>query len=120
MSFADVGSESLRPILLRTPAPNEKVLLYLEGMQREAIGLGSPTSTLIRHDLPSARCSAFSNDNGWRLGVQDGRKAEISINARSAVHELGTQDRPGPRYELFDSGPSFGKKARSQHTHLVL
>lgn len=91
MSFAEVGSDSLRPILLRssTPAPNEKVLLYLEGMQRESMGLGSPTSTLIRNGLPSTRRSAFGNDDSASdldSNVQDGRKTEMSINAHSAFH----------------------------------
>ncbi|KAG1816141.1 uncharacterized protein BJ212DRAFT_1481217 [Suillus subaureus] len=115
MSFAEVGSDSLRPILLRssTPAPNEKVLLYLEGMQRESMGLGSPTSTLMRNGLPSTRRSAFGDDDGasdLNSNVQDGRKTEMSINAHSAFHEPGPQDPPGPRYESFDSGPSFGNK----------
>ncbi|KAG1751501.1 uncharacterized protein EDB91DRAFT_1105779 [Suillus paluster] len=115
MSFAEVGSESLRPILLRssTPAPNEKVLLYLEGMQRESMGLGSPTSTLIRNGLPSTRRSTFGNDDGaddLDSNVQEGEKTELSINAHSAMHKPGPQDPPGSRYESFDSGPSFGNK----------
>ncbi|KAG1752914.1 hypothetical protein EDB19DRAFT_1670525 [Suillus lakei] len=110
MSFAEVGSESLRPILLRSSTP---VLLYLEGMQRESMGLGSPTSTLIRNGLPSTRRSAFGNDDGASdldSNVQDGQKTQMSLNAPSAMHEPGPQDPPGPRYESFDSGPSFGNK----------
>ncbi|KAG0693304.1 hypothetical protein DFH29DRAFT_964675 [Suillus ampliporus] len=110
MSFAEVGSESLRPILLRSSTP---VLLYLEGMQRESMGLGSPTSTLIRNGLPSTRRSTFGDDDGaddLDSNVQDGQKTQLSINAQSAMHEPGPQDPPGPRYESFDSGPSFGNK----------
>jgi hypothetical protein len=61
------------------------VLLYLEGMQRESMGFGSPTSTFIRNALPSARRSAFGHDDELDSNVQDGRKTELSITAQSAM-----------------------------------
>ncbi|KAF9222509.1 hypothetical protein BS17DRAFT_782960 [Gyrodon lividus] len=113
MSFAEAASESLRPILLRssTPAPNEKVLLYLEGL-RESQTIGSPLSTGFPNiPLPSSKFSVIENEQDIEdveSNVQDGRKTELSIVGQSRVHEPGPQDPPGPRYESFDSGPSFG------------
>lgn len=108
MSVAEAASESLRPILLRssTPAPNEKVLLYLEGL-RESQTLNSPISSALPHlASPFAKRTAIEDD--LQSNVQDGRKTELSADHRSALHEPGPQDPPGPRYESFDSGPSFG------------
>ncbi|KAI6046149.1 hypothetical protein EDC04DRAFT_1876676 [Pisolithus marmoratus] len=103
-----VAEDSLRPILLRssTPAPNEKVLLYLEGL-RESQTLASPISSGFPHlASPFAKRSAIEDD--LHSNVQDGRKTELSADHRSELHEPGPQDPPGPRYESFDSGPSFG------------
>ncbi|KAI6000566.1 hypothetical protein EDD15DRAFT_2159218 [Pisolithus albus] len=108
MSVAEAASESLRPILLRssTPAPNEKVLLYLEGL-RESQTLNSPISSALQHlASPFAKRTAVEDD--IQSNVQDGRKTELSADPRSEHHEPGPQDPPGPRYESFDSGPSFG------------
>ncbi|KAH7924265.1 hypothetical protein BV22DRAFT_1120293 [Leucogyrophana mollusca] len=112
MSFADAHSESLKPILLRssTPAPNEKVLLYLEGL-RESQNFGSPTSTGFPNlALPSVKQSALGIDeeDGDDLdsNVQEGK---MTVGPQSTgMPEPGPQDPPGPRYESFDSGPSFG------------
>lgn len=108
MSVAEAASESLRPILLRssTPAPNEKVLLYLEGL-RESQTLASPISSgLPPLTSPFAKRSAIDDD--LQSNIQDGRKTELSTDHRSELHEPGPHDPPGPRYESFDSGPSFG------------
>ncbi|KAF8135733.1 hypothetical protein EV363DRAFT_1551679 [Boletus edulis] len=106
MSFADATSESLRPILLRSSTP---VLLYLEGL-RESQSIDSPNSSGFPNiPLPSAKLSALGNDHDLddiNSNVQDGRKTELSIAGRSAVHSPGPHDPPGPHYESFDS--SFG------------
>lgn len=49
------------------------------------MGFGSPTSTLIRNGLPSARRSTLGNDDELDSNVQDGRKTEMSIIAQSAM-----------------------------------
>ena len=61
------------------------VLLYLEGMQRESMGFGSPTSTLIRNGLPSTRRSTFDGLDEIGSNIQDGRKTELSITLQSAM-----------------------------------
>ncbi|KAH7916537.1 hypothetical protein BJ138DRAFT_1175676 [Hygrophoropsis aurantiaca] len=111
MSFADAQSETLRPILLRssTPAPQEKVLLYLESL-RESKFMGSPNSTGHPNLASSVKPSALGidEDDGDDLdsNVQEGR---MTIGPQSTgMPEPGPQDPPGPRYESFDSGPSFG------------
>ncbi|KAL4074059.1 hypothetical protein J3A83DRAFT_4371343 [Scleroderma citrinum] len=106
-------SESLRPILLRssTPAPNEKVLLYLEGM-RVSQTYGSPTATpLPPLTSPFDKRAVLGIEDeieDIHSNIQDGRKTELSVDHPSEMHEPGPQDPPGPRYESFDSGPSFG------------
>ncbi|KAG6369973.1 hypothetical protein JVT61DRAFT_12608 [Boletus reticuloceps] len=74
------------------------------------IDLGFPNlSGFPNIPLPSAKLSALGNDHDLddiNSNVQDGRKTELSIGGRSAVHEPGPHDPPGPHYESFDS--SFG------------
>ncbi|KAG6334216.1 hypothetical protein ID866_4874 [Astraeus odoratus] len=130
MSFAE-ASESLRPILLRSSTPglyafflnmyrrvlhilfrnSTSVLLYLEGL-RESQTYGSPISTgLPPLTSPFGKRSALTNEEeieDIQSNIQDGRKTELSTDQRSEAHEPGPQDPPGPRYESFDSGPSFG------------
>ncbi|KAG9316340.1 hypothetical protein JVU11DRAFT_2371 [Chiua virens] len=98
---------------LATPFdPSPKVLLYLEGL-RESQSIGSPNSSGFPNlPLPSSKLSALEHDqefNDVDSNVQDGRKTELSVGARSGVHrEPSRHDPPGPHYESFDSGPSFG------------
>ncbi|KAI6169313.1 hypothetical protein EDD17DRAFT_1783363 [Pisolithus thermaeus] len=107
MSVAEAASESLRPILLRSSTPGHllPVLLYLEGL-RESQTLASPISSGLPLASPFAKRTAIEDD--LQSNVQDGRKTELSADHRSELHEPGPQDPPGPRYESFDSGPSFG------------
>ncbi|RXW23505.1 hypothetical protein EST38_g2325 [Candolleomyces aberdarensis] len=135
MSALDSGGV-LKPILLRssTPAPNEKVLKYLESMSKEEdaptnsppASLYGPPSVnyqkspaLSRVELlsPNIR-SKFPDDHfdeEHHEGDVDGEDADsnIQVGERSEPGDLptrepGPNDPPGPKYESYDSGPSFG------------
>lgn len=127
----------LKPILLRsnTPAPNEKVLKYLEGMSSEEPDSRPPRSLLDEEEYRNRLSSAHSGSpsalsppaplpkspNGNGLEIQ-AENAEGEMDAGSNVQqgmssEGGTilpireptwHDLPGPKYESYDSGPSFG------------
>lgn len=87
-------------------------------MQRESMGLGSPTSTLIRNGLPSTRRSAFGNDDGASdldSNVQDGRKTEMSINVHSVMVSIESH----LNFWIFVR-LSHGLKRRTVSTNLVL
>ncbi|GLB45071.1 hypothetical protein LshimejAT787_1901490 [Lyophyllum shimeji] len=148
--MAAAGKEVLTPFLLRssTPAPNEKVLQYLEGMSREGdepdntpprsivdptefrSQVGSPRvrSPNIHSPAPRSKTSealldlanspmSYTNRNGGNAipnddnedadsNVQEGRTSEAGDIL--PVREPGPHDPPGPKYESYDSGPSFG------------
>ncbi|KAI0320773.1 hypothetical protein OF83DRAFT_1169034 [Amylostereum chailletii] len=122
-------ADTLGALLLRTstPAPDEKVLGYLERMQRESMNpseldetIRSPRSKVS--NLPRSQLSGSS----WRRGANGGyRKGEdddgdvasdIQEQAQStlgslvqngAIHrEPGPDDEPGPHYESY--GSSWG------------
>ncbi|KAI0066274.1 hypothetical protein BV25DRAFT_1913042 [Artomyces pyxidatus] len=126
-------NEILGSLLLRTstPAPDEKVLVYLERMQRESFA----PSTDAGDDLQTARSprSKLSNipksqlsGSSWRRDANGGYKqdrdeeedmaSDVQENAqstlgslvqRNGVHrEPGPEDEPGPHYESY--GSSFG------------
>ncbi|KAF5376295.1 hypothetical protein D9615_008539 [Tricholomella constricta] len=140
--------EVLTPILLRssTPAPSEKVLRYLEGMDSDVPDntpprslvdaeefrskLGSPRvrSPGFHSPAPRSKTSealvdlanspmSFTNMNGGNAihnddddvdsNVQVGRTSEAGETVLP-VKEPGPNDPPGPKYESYDSGPSFG------------
>ncbi|KAG6829480.1 hypothetical protein H0H92_004361 [Tricholoma furcatifolium] len=144
--MASPTKEVLTPFLLRssTPAPNEKVLQYLESMSREGdepdntpprslvdpdetrSKLGSPRtrsprihSPLARskvNDLPSSPMSHASRNGGPPIpphdddvdsNIQEGRTSEDG-DEPLPVREPNANDPPGPKYESYDSGPSFG------------
>ncbi|KAL0581315.1 hypothetical protein V5O48_000691 [Marasmius crinis-equi] len=133
------SGEVLKPLLIRssTPAPNEKVLKYLEGM-----------SSVSREDMDNSRPATIADPDEFKGGTRSGvysprsQASQLRELAKSPViypngvaHQIedddddadsleqqrsegngtvlpvpepGPQDPPGPRYESFDSGPSFG------------
>ncbi|KAG6817830.1 hypothetical protein H0H93_006951, partial [Arthromyces matolae] len=137
--------EVLTPFLLRssTPAPNEKVLRYLEGMSKEGeepdtspprsvldadefrSKVGSPRarSPQVQSPARSKRNESLLNSpmshhsrNGGQVvphdddadsNAQEGRTSEAGDTMLPA-REPGPHDPPGPKYESYDSGPSFG------------
>ncbi|RDB16930.1 hypothetical protein Hypma_002398 [Hypsizygus marmoreus] len=142
------NQEVLTPILLRssTPAPNEKVLDYLEGMSREGVDNTPPRSIVDTNEYrskagsprvrspqllsPAARSKqsdalldlgnspmSYTNRNGANAehhndgdadsNAQEGRTSEAGETILP-VREPGPHDPPGPKYESYDSGPSFG------------
>ncbi|TFK19320.1 hypothetical protein FA15DRAFT_709093 [Coprinopsis marcescibilis] len=151
MSAHDSASV-LKPILLRssTPAPNEKVMRYLESMTSENQPDDRPPRSIIDHDeyrsnmshrdpnvaSPQSRARTFSpgKSNGTAKysdynkplpnassqlrrhddeidgddadsNLQDGLRSELGD---IPLREPGPNDPPGPKYESYDSGPSFG------------
>ncbi|KAF8069975.1 hypothetical protein FPV67DRAFT_1485683, partial [Lyophyllum atratum] len=154
MAAAGKG-EVLTPFLLRssTPAPNEKVLQYLEGMSREGdepdntpprsvvdpsefrSRAGSPrvrspgVISGVLSPAPRSKTSealldlanspmSYTNRNGGKAihnddnddadsNIQEGRRSEAG-DTILPVREPGPHDPPGPKYESYDSGPSFG------------
>ncbi|KAF9268673.1 hypothetical protein L218DRAFT_977161 [Marasmius fiardii PR-910] len=137
------SGEVLKPLLIRssTPAPNEKVLKYLEGMSNvshEDMANSRPASVVDHEDYKSTRggaarsgvysprsqASQLRNFPKSALGhphstshkpeEEDDGDADSLVQQRSEggtalpVPEPGPHDPPGPRYESFDSGPSFG------------
>lgn len=141
--------EGLNQVLLRssTPAPNEKVLNYLESMSREGDEPSiTPPRSLVdgyhsrsgsvrngngalyspppgsqksapRLELPSSPMSYANRhingapspreeDGDVASDVQEGRRSEVGDNL--LLREPGPHDPPGPKYESYDSGPSFG------------
>lgn len=139
-----VGSgEVLRPILLRssTPGPNEKVMRYLQGIEKEGADDGPPPS-IIDHDeyrhkpsevarnravlspVPRSHASDVLNDLANsplnyddlaqpNMDVHDDEISSVVQEQSEAetpvpIPEPGPFDPPGPRYESYDSGPSFG------------
>ncbi|EAU91127.2 hypothetical protein CC1G_03295 [Coprinopsis cinerea okayama7 len=149
MSAADSGGV-LKPILLRssTPAPNEKVMRYLQSMStadsrpddsppRSLVGATeeyrsnvtqrngalSPThQSRVLSPKPksqvTAKYSDFNKPNGSAVPEQphdanaEDADSNIQVGERSDIgeplHEPGPNDPPGPKYESYDSGPSFG------------
>lgn len=132
MSAVGGPQEVLTPILLRsqTPAPNEKVMKYLESMSREGEEPDTtpPRSLIDSAEYRSTRSAlrsppysprSLNNGNGTRVlycedfngedadsNVQEGRTSEIGDG--DLPREPGPHDPPGPKYESYDSGPSFG------------
>ncbi|KAH0589652.1 hypothetical protein H2248_005382 [Termitomyces sp. 'cryptogamus'] len=147
--MAASNKEVLTPFLLRssTPAANEKVLRYLEGMSREGdepdntpprsladadefrSKVGSPRArSPLQVPSPAARSRksetllnpvkspmSYAKHQGSQVSLhdddadsnaQEGRTSEAgdTMNPR----EPGPHDPPGPKYESYDSGPSFG------------
>lgn len=106
------------------------VLLYLEGMRESEAHTSITSPSIPPLATPFGRRSALTADEDLdevQTNVQDGRKTEISNDHHSVLvsifpprslfpflvlkpcqHEPGPFDPPGPRYESFDSGPSFG------------
>ncbi|KAF8627801.1 hypothetical protein AX15_004227 [Amanita polypyramis BW_CC] len=138
MSVAVGQHQGMSPTQLRssTPPANEKVLRYLEGMYKagEEPDNTPPLSILgveeYRALVSSPRSGKFSHakskpgeDKLSRTGrstthpideeaddgdsnVQQGERSEIG----DAQREPGPTDPPGPKYESYDSGPSFGNR----------
>ncbi|KAK2467876.1 hypothetical protein APHAL10511_000171 [Amanita phalloides] len=131
MSVAVGQPQGLNPTQLRssTPPPTEKVLRYLESMSKAGQEpdyapppsmIGGEGSLRSGRFTPSAR-SRIGEDKGSRAGgpthrvdeedadeedsnVQQGERSEMG----DVPHEPGPADPPGPKYESYDSGPSFG------------
>ncbi|KAJ7594594.1 hypothetical protein C8J56DRAFT_442742 [Mycena floridula] len=136
------GSEVLRPILLRsaTPASNEKVLSYLEGMARDGGSDEPPPPSMIDHEeyrktpQPSSRILSPIPRSHHSEALEELAKSPVNYDGMSAprldgydedvssvvqeqseaetptlpMREPGPHDPPGPHYESYDSGPSFG------------
>ncbi|THH30805.1 hypothetical protein EUX98_g3389 [Antrodiella citrinella] len=120
-----VGSSSppdmMRTYMLRstTPASNEKVLLYLEGMQRappaeeendNASLLRSPKARSAVSSRRLEQLAAEGNED-IRSDVQEGNGSELARTipiqtTGNPDHEPGPDDPPGPRFESY--GSSFG------------
>ncbi|KAG6885164.1 hypothetical protein C0993_005404 [Termitomyces sp. T159_Od127] len=147
--MAAAPKEVLTPFLLRssTPAANEKVLRYLEGMSREGdepdntpprsvadpdefrSKVGSPRARSPQVQSPAARSKKSEtlfdpvkspmsrtkqkgsqvapHDDDADSNVQEGRTSEAG-DTMILAREPGPHDPPGPKYESYDSGPSFG------------
>ncbi|TCD67446.1 hypothetical protein EIP91_012363 [Steccherinum ochraceum] len=121
-----VGSNSppdlMRTYMLRstTPASNEKVLLYLEGMQRAPPAEDENDNTsLLRSPKPRSVASsrrleqlaADGNNEDIKSDVQEGNGSDIARTipiqtTGNPEHEPGPDDPPGPRFESY--GSSFG------------
>ncbi|KAF9447943.1 hypothetical protein P691DRAFT_760330 [Macrolepiota fuliginosa MF-IS2] len=132
MSAVGSPQEVLTPILLRstTPAPGEKVMKYLQSMTQvgEEPDNTPPRSVIDsaeyrsnRSGLRSPPYSPRSLGNGSRaLSVRDGdingddadsnvqEESTSEIGGAGLGREPGPHDPPGPKYESYDSGPSFG------------
>ncbi|KAK7045587.1 hypothetical protein VNI00_007419 [Paramarasmius palmivorus] len=136
------SGDVLKPILMRssTPAPNEKVMTYLESMSREGADSSPPASIVDHEEYQSNRSGSQRPMNGIysphksqssqlrdlaaspvsyrNVGpvedVEEDGDADSLEQQRSEggtalpVPEPGPHDPPGPRYESYDSGPSFG------------
>ncbi|KAA1471680.1 hypothetical protein DENSPDRAFT_130311 [Dentipellis sp. KUC8613] len=121
--------EILGTLLMRTstPGPSEKVLVYLERMQREGATASqidrlsdftksprSKTSNLAKSQLSGVSRQQQGDygrieDVGDEIAsdVQEGERSTIgSMVQHNGVHEPGPNDEPGPRYESY--GSSFG------------
>ncbi|CAA7260570.1 unnamed protein product [Cyclocybe aegerita] len=123
--MSNLGDGVFASIQLRsaTPASNEKVLSFLEGMSREGEQpTNSPPRSMVDPDeyrrqpesvrsrsarqvySPSPRSKV--SENTLNAGYMQ-RKA----NGRAGIeddHEPGPNDPPGVKYASYDSGPSFG------------
>ncbi|KAG7091054.1 hypothetical protein E1B28_010111 [Marasmius oreades] len=137
------SGEVLKPLLIRssTPASNEKVLKYLEGMSsvsHEEMANSRPTSVLdyegykgmrggAAHsgvysprsqasqlrDFPETpighlRSTAHKREDGDEDDANSLEQERSEGGTVLPVLEPGPHDPPGPHYESFDSGPSFG------------
>ncbi|KAI0695523.1 hypothetical protein BC835DRAFT_1414795 [Cytidiella melzeri] len=109
----------MRTYMLRssTPASNEKVLLYLEGMQKappdEDGGSSVRSSKHTRSQL--SRGPASNADEDARSDIQEMNQSEVArtipihttgIQEEIPDHEPGPNDPPGPKFESY--GSSFG------------
>ncbi|KAI0779548.1 hypothetical protein C8Q74DRAFT_1259637 [Fomes fomentarius] len=120
MSAVDGG---LHTLMMRssTPASNEKVLLYLQGMEEsppEDEGTGSQVgSQVLRSPRPKSKAASSvrqlevgENGDDLRSDVQEhpselGRTIPIHTTG-VPDHEPGPDDPPGPKFESY--GSSFG------------
>ncbi|KAH9956930.1 hypothetical protein BC827DRAFT_1229009 [Russula dissimulans] len=98
------SKEVLGSLLLRssTPAPEEKVLVFLEQLKSE--GASSARSRL------EDEFGSYINGDGQEdiaSDVQEGAHSTVgSLVQRNGVREPGPDDEPGPHYESY--GSSFG------------
>jgi hypothetical protein len=103
--MASPPQEVLGSLLLRssTPAPEEKVLVFLEQLKSE--GASSARSGL--EDEFGTNINGDGQDD-MASDVQEGAQSTVgSLLHRNGVHvEPGPDDEPGPHYESY--GSSFG------------
>ncbi|KAK1236340.1 hypothetical protein PQX77_000418 [Marasmius sp. AFHP31] len=134
------SGEVLKPLLIRssTPAPNEKVLKYLEGMSsvsHEDMDNSRPATIVDPDEFKGGTRSGIYSPRSQASQLRDLAKSPVSYTNGAApkveeveddgdadsleqqrseggtalpVPEPGPHDPPGPHYESFDSGPSFG------------
>lgn len=130
------SGDILGSMLLRssTPGPNEKVLDYLEGMSRDDVDNEPPRSIVDDEEyqsrsrdpsrvqspskshhsdplqeLANSHVSSYGHNNHQEDDEDIASDVqERSQNGEEILHIPGPQDPPGPRYESYDSGPSFG------------
>ncbi|THH15041.1 hypothetical protein EW146_g5379 [Bondarzewia mesenterica] len=112
--------EVLGSLLLRTstPAIDEKVLMYLEGLKSSKSDIDTvKTPRTKASSIARSQVSGASwRQRGYRQGeegeelssnVQEGKQTTVgSMIQRNGVHEPRPEDEPGPRYESY--GSSFG------------
>ncbi|TFK53586.1 hypothetical protein OE88DRAFT_1261324 [Heliocybe sulcata] len=107
------GEATIRPILMRssTPAPDEKVLLYLESMSNQEMLSDPDELSPSIHDGEEPLSPRSKSFRGSQMGARD-EDVDSNVQERGesalAEREPGPEDEPGPRYISYGSGPSFG------------
>ncbi|KAI0355626.1 hypothetical protein OH77DRAFT_1454057 [Trametes cingulata] len=129
MSAVGGSQGTLHTLMLRsnTPAPSEKVLLYLQSMESTPPDVEDKSSSVGSQVLRSPRSKSkaassvrqgdFANGDGENGGGEDIR-SDVQENASELArtipihttgvpeHEPGPDDPPGPHFESY--GSSFG------------
>ncbi|KAI0341988.1 hypothetical protein BDW22DRAFT_1358100 [Trametopsis cervina] len=108
----------MRTYMLRsnTPASNEKVLLYLEGMQKAPPEDDDRASSVRSSKHPRSQLSrgpASIAEEDVRSDIQEMNQSEVArtipihtVQDEIPDHEPGPNDPPGPKFESY--GSSFG------------
>ncbi|KAL0956603.1 hypothetical protein HGRIS_002740 [Hohenbuehelia grisea] len=134
--MTQMNGEVLKPILLRssTPGANDKVLSYLQSMDGHDLEIPAGSEIGARPSTPkvespkatrgseAGHLETLANspvsygrarevdgaDDDGKSNTQDGRRTEGGDSVALPIREPGPTDPPGPKYESYDSGPSFG------------